>query len=199
MIGRLRGTLVAVDEWLALVDVNGLGYEVELTAAARARLPTPGSNMTVCTQLIVREDAQQLFGFADLAERELFRMLIKVSGVGPRMAMGILSGMQGSELRLALLKQDVAALTRLPGVGKKTAERLVMELKDRLGSLPMPATAPAAVGTTANTQVADAESALIALGYKPVDAARAVNAVFTADLDTTELVRQALKSMASQH
>ncbi len=198
MIGRLRGTLVEVDEVLALIDVSGVGYEVELTSAARSQLPAPGEPLRLCTQLIVREDAQLLFGFADAAERELFRLLIRVSGVGPKMAMAMLSGMTAADFQQAVASDDVTRLTRLPGVGRKTAQRLVVELRDKLGELPLLASQRSESTPVSHPrqQVADAESALIALGYRPADASRAVAAVFDAGLPTNELVRLALKSLA---
>jgi len=147
----------------------------------------------------VREDAQQLYGFAELGERTLFRHLIKVNGVGPKMALAILSGMSASEFALCVHHNDVATLVKLPGVGKKTAERLVIEMRDRLGDIETSASPHSAVTSATTGIVEEAESALIALGYRPQDAAKMVSRAESNDIDSAEqLIRAALKSMVSK-
>jgi holliday junction DNA helicase RuvA len=197
MIARLYGKLLRVHETVVLIDVAGVGYEVEVTTSVLASLPAHGQPFELCTHLIVREDASHLFGFVDHDERELFRTLIKVAGVGPRMAMGLLSGMDAAELARCVMDNDTARLTKLPGIGRKTAERLVLELKDRIAHLtralpPARAAAPSRAGQV----VAEAEQALIALGYRPAEATRAVGAVFRDGITTEALLREALRSLA---
>ena len=196
MIGFLRGKLVAKQPPVLLVDVNGVGYEVEAPMTTFYDLPETGKEIMLHTHLIVREDAHTLFGFAKLPDRALFRSLIKISGVGPRMALAILSGMNVDAFVRCIQDNDAAALTRVPGVGKKTAERLVVELRDRLGKsegggadMPMVSSGPV-------NPVEEAVSALIALGYKPPDASRMVRAVESKDLAVEEIIRRALQAAA---
>ena len=201
MIGRLRGQLLSIDESVVVIDVGGVGYEVELTTAARAALPRCGEPVDVYTHLNVREDAHYLFGFHGALERDLFRLLIKVSNVGPRLAMTVLSGIGPEDLAQCVRDNDVGRLTKLPGVGRKTAERLVMELKDRLDAL---AIEPRTVASTPRRLavprvVEEAESALVQLGYRPAEASRAVNGVFVEGLTTEEVVRRALRRMLVVH
>jgi holliday junction DNA helicase RuvA len=198
MIARLYGKLHRVRDATVLIDVVGVGYEVEVTAAVLAALPPVGQPFELCTHLVVREDANHLYGFVDDGERELFRILIRVSGVGPRMAMGILSGIDVGELARCLVENDVSRLTKLPGIGRRTAERLVVDLKDRIPHLhvPAPSPGPASVPPTRRI-VAEAESALVALGYRPVEAARAVNGAYAEGISVEELVRKALRGMAA--
>jgi holliday junction DNA helicase RuvA len=197
MIARLYGKLHRVRETVVLIDVMGVGYEVEVTTAVLAALPAVGEPFEVCTHLVVREDANHLYGFVDANERELFRALIRVSGVGPRMAMGVLSGIDTAELARCLAENDVARLTKLPGVGRKTAERLVVELKDRIEQFHV---APPRAQPTADRRparvIAEAESALIALGYRPVEASRAVDGAYSDGMTVEALVREALRGMA---
>ncbi len=206
MIGRLTGTLRAIDETLVLIDVAGVGYEVEITAAMLAALPPAGQPLELCTHLVIREDAHHLFGFVNVAERELFRTLIRVTGVGPRMAMGLLSGMRAAEFAQCVADSDIARLIRLPGVGRKTAERLVVELRDRMP--PMLSMGRAEAGdtsverggeTAAGTRhaIVEAEGALIALGYRPVEASRAVSGAWRDGISVEELVRGALRGMVA--
>ena len=197
MIGFLRGKLVAKQPPALLIDVNGVGYEVEAPMTTFYDLPETGAEITLHTHLVVREDAHALFGFLRLSDRALFRSLIKISGVGPRMALAILSGMSADAFVRCIQDNDSAALTRVPGVGKKTAERLVVELRDRLGKgkgeggiLEMPA-----AGAPADP-VEEAVSALIALGYKPPDASRMVRNIETKDLGVEEIIRRALQAAA---
>ena len=179
MIGRLQGILLARDEAVILVDVGGIAYEVEVSAATLYQLPATGKDIVLHTHFIVREDAQLLFGFLELAERNLFRLLIKANGVGPKLALGILSGMESARFVAAIITGDVNALVKLPGVGRKTGERLVLELRDKVQawqlqygtSMPVQAVTQAA---KPSNSWQEAESALISLGYKPQEAARAV-------------------------
>lgn len=200
MIGRLSGRLLSVDETIVVIDVAGVGYEVELTSAARAVLPRTGEPVELYTHLNVREDAHYLFGFRDALERDLFRLLIKVSNVGPRLAMTVLSGIEPGDLVACVRDNDPSRLTRLPGVGRKTAERLVMELKDRIEKLPVVQRTVSNVPRriTVPRVIEEAESALVGLGYRPAEASRAVNGVFVEGLSTEEVVRQALRRMVAQ-
>ncbi|MEZ5529755.1 MAG: Holliday junction branch migration protein RuvA [Porticoccaceae bacterium] len=197
MIGRISGILLERQAPELLIDVQGIGYEVLVSLTTFFELPPPGQSVVLHTHFVVREDAQQLYGFSELAERELFRHLIKVSGVGPKMALAILSGMNAGEFVRTVQDNDVATLVRLPGVGKKTAERLIVEMRDRLkdfaaADLPLPERASS---SGVSEQIQEAESALVALGYKPQEAARMVNAVANDAQSSQELIRLALKSM----
>lgn len=196
MIGRLRGRILAKHPPFLLLDVNGVGYEIEAPMSTFYVLPAGDGEVVLHTHLAVREDAHILYGFAREADRTLFRALLKVSGVGGKMALGVLSGMTAEEFGQAVQASDIAALTRLPGVGKKTAERLVVEMRDKLdtiGVLP-PAAGPAASGATAPAGAdQDAVAALIALGYKPPEASRMVRQVFEEGMDTETVIREALK------
>jgi len=201
MIGRIHGTLLEKQAPRLLVDVGGVGYEIEVPLTAYYKLPESGQAITLHTHFVVREDAQLLYGFLDKAERELFRVLIKVNGVGPKMALAILSGIEGAEFVRCVQNHDINTLIKLPGVGRKTAERLLVEMQDRLKDfshwLPsLPATLGAG-GTkrTARIEISEAESALIALGYKPQEAARAIAALNTDGLKSEDIIRQALKNM----
>ena len=196
MIGFLRGKLVVKQPPVLLVDVNCVGYEIEAPMTTFYDLPETGADITLHTHLVVREDAHTLFGFLRQSDRALFRSLIKISGVGPRMALAILSGMSADAFVRCIRDNDSAALTRVPGVGKKTAERLVVELRDRLGKgeggggdLPMAGVGPV-------NPVEEAVSALIALGYKPPDASRMVRALDHKDLGVEEIIRRALQAAA---
>ena len=190
MIGRITGTLLGIEQQTALVDVGGVGYEIECPISTLCELPTAGQTVTLLTHFVVREDAQLLFGFLTHDDRESFRILIKISGVGPKLAIGVLSGLSGEELAAAVECDDVATLTRLPGVGKKTAERLLVELRGRITS----------TGHTqsfvASSPIEEAVLGLIALGYKETEARRAVNAL-PRDLEATPetLIRSSLKQM----
>jgi Holliday junction DNA helicase RuvA len=199
MIGRLRGTLLEKQPPHLLLDVNGVGYDVQAPMTTFYELPETGSEIILHTHLAVREDAHVLYGFLRQHDRSLFRELIKVSGVGPKLALAILSGMSADEFVGTVHAGDSAALVKLPGVGKKTAERLVIEMKDRLkdwqgGALPIASTA--AQAAPANDAVKDAISALIALGYKPQEASRMVSKVESEGLASEEVIRMALRSVA---
>lgn len=199
MIGRLRGTLIQRQAPFLLLDVNGVGYEIEATMSTFYDLPAPGSECVVYTHLIVRDDAHLLYGFADLAERGLFRELIKVNGVGARMAMNVLSGMPVGEFTRCVHENDAAALTRVPGIGKKSAERLIIEMRDRLKDEIPAAELPPAVASrpgAPSDPVHDAVSALAALGYKPHEASRMVRAIDVTGKNSEDIIRSALQSVA---
>lgn len=202
MIARLHGMLIEKLAPHVIVDVNGVGYEVDVPLSTYYQLPALGETITLWTHLSVREDAHQLFGFHDRDALQVFRLLIRISGVGPKLALSLLSGMEIDALRQCIAQEDVMTLTRIPGVGKKTAERLVIELRDKLGKLDSirivkKGDSPNALPLMAApaTPVEEAESALVALGYKPLEAQRAVKAVTTAHSETSELVRAALKGL----
>ena len=199
MIGRLRGVILHKQPPFLLLDVNGVGYEIEAPMSTFYVLPEGDKAITLHTHLSVREDAHVLYGFAREADRTLFRALLKVSGVGGKMALGVLSGMTAEEFSQAVQAADHAALTRLPGVGKKTAERLVVEMRDKLDAIGAVMT----TGGTASRPDAppagadqDAVSALIALGYKPPEASRMVSKVFEEGMETEAIIRAALKGTA---
>lgn len=200
MIGRLRGTLQEKQPPHVMLDVNGVGYELEVPMTTLYRLPSVGEPLTLHTHLVVREDAQLLYGFAEKRERELFRELIRLNGVGPKLALALMSGLEVDELVRCVQAQDTSVLVKVPGVGKKTAERLLVELKDRfkawetlpgMTQLVMEPSAALRVSSAEN----DAVSALISLGYKPQEASRAVAAVKAEGLSSEELIRSALKGM----
>jgi len=203
MIGRLRGTLVSKHPPDIVLDVGGVGYELQVPMTTLYALPAVGEPLTLLTHFVVREDAQVLFGFAVERDRQLFRELIKVNGVGPRLALAILSGMDSKAFVACIHQSDLVSLTRLPGVGKKTAERLLVEMRDRLKDWlqeVMPAHAvPARAAAASRSALADAESALIALGYKPQEAARLLSAANTEpDLLCEELIRRALQASVAR-
>jgi len=202
MIGRIQGTLAAKHPPDILVDVGGVGYELQVPMTTLFRLPALGGQVSLVTHFVVREDAQLLYGFIDERDRSLFRQLIKVSGVGPKLALTILSGMDSASFARCVQRDDISSLVALPGVGKKTAERLLVEMRDKLkdwfGPLGDAEVAAAGAGETVpvSDRVADAESALIALGYKPQEASKVVAAVNEDDVASSEeLIRRALKSM----
>ena len=199
MIGRLQGTVLHKQAPDLLLDVQGVGYEVLVSLSTFFAVPAVGESVVLHTHFVVREDAQLLFGFSELAERALFRHLIKVNGVGPKMALAILSGMSASEFAQSVLNNDVATLVKLPGVGKKTAERLVIEMRDRVGDIDATNATGGAVSAKPLGIAEEAESALIALGYKPQDATKMVSRAISDDISSSEqLIRAALKSMVSK-
>jgi len=201
MIGQIRGTLIARQAPEILVDVEGIGYEIQVPMTTLYQLPELGQPVTLLTHFVVREDAQQLFGFAEPADRRLFRELIKVSGVGPRLALTLLSGMDAADFARCLQRDDVAALVALPGVGRKTAERLLVEMRDKAGGwldeLSPESAARAETGKAgahSHDQRAEAEQALVALGYKLTEAAKLIAAADAApDTPSKELIRLALR------
>jgi len=204
MIGRIRGTLAEKQPPEILVDVAGVGYEIHMPMTSFYQLPAVGEEVVVYTHFVVREDAQLLFGFADKMERGLFRELIKANGVGPKLGLAILSGMSASQFLVSVQNEDVSALVSLPGIGKKTAERLVVELKDRLAkfgktqsiTIPPPSGDLLSGSTivTVNDAREEAQSALIALGYKPAQASKLVDSVYTDGIQSEALIREALKA-----
>ena len=202
MIGFLRGKLAAKHPPVLLLDVNGVGYEVEAPMSTFYGLPGVGAEVSLHTHLVVREDAHVLFGFGTERERALFRELIKVSGVGPRIALGILSGASVDEFHRCVEAQDAASLTRIPGIGRKTAERLIVEMRDRLKALasgvPFEVRGPVPSGAqAASNPHAEAYSALVALGYKPPEVTRLLQKVDPAVTTTEELIRHALRAASA--
>jgi Holliday junction DNA helicase RuvA len=199
MIGFLRGILIHKAPPVLVLDVNGVGYEVEAPMTTFYDLPALGQEVKLHTHLIVREDAHILFGFASETERMLFRVLIKVNGVGPKLALTILSGQSVAEFYRSVNDNDVKSLVRLPGVGQKTAERLIIEMRGRLPDLDQSAVTTTTVSQTSVSTVAQASprqeaiTALCALGYKPQDAQRMVQAVDSADKSCEDIIRQALR------
>lgn len=202
MIGRLRGIILEKQPPLVLLETNGVGYEVQLPMTCFYELPELGQEAIIFTQFVVREDAQLLYGFNDKQERALFRELIKVNGVGPKLALAILSGMSAQQFVGAVEREDITTLVKLPGVGKKTAERLVVEMKDRFkglngdlfnntGDITLPATSSQT--SDADTE-AEAASALVALGYKPQEASRLVSKIAKPGADCETLIRDALRA-----
>jgi Holliday junction DNA helicase RuvA len=205
MIGRLQGVLLVKEDNEILLDVQGVGYEVEVPASTLVLLPETGNNIVLYTHFVVREDAQHLYGFIDLRERSLFRLLIKVNGVGPKLALGLLSHMESGKFVSCVMNNDVNALVKLPGVGRKTAERLIIEMRDRLKEWELEFGKPAQTPTPAVMRIdslQEAESALISLGYKPLEASRAIvyaaNSLETGSQpqSTEQLIRLALKNLA---
>jgi holliday junction DNA helicase RuvA len=199
VIGRLRGTLAEKQPPHLILDVNGLGYELEVPMTTLYRLPSVGEPITLHTHLVVREDAQLLYGKRD---RDFFRELIRLNGVGPKLALALMSSLEVDELVRAVSAQDTSALTKVPGVGKKTAERLLVELKDRFKAwevvpsmfalVPNQPDMPAAQVASAES---DAVNALISLGYKPQEASKAVSAIKDKNLSAEDMIRRALKGM----
>lgn len=191
MIGRLTGTLLEKSPPLVLVDCHGVGYEVDVPMSTFYNLPALGEPVSLLTHLAVREDAHQLFGFATEAERSAFRQLIRISGVGARTALSILSGLSVADLAQAVTLQEGARLVKVPGIGKKTAERLLLELKGKLG-----AELPAASGSAAqNDTQRDIEQALLALGYNEKEAQAALKGL-PEDISVSDGIKQALKALA---
>ncbi|HEY8048451.1 MAG TPA: Holliday junction branch migration protein RuvA [Ramlibacter sp.] len=189
MIGKLTGTLADKNPPQVLVDCNGVGYEVDVPMSTFYNLPGVGEKVSLLTHFVVREDAQVLYGFASAAEREAFRQLIKISGVGPRTALSVLSGLSVADIAHAVTTQDAARLVKVPGIGKKTAERLLLELKGKVG---------ADLGTAAAAPRSDAQAdilqALVALGYSDKEAAAALKSL-PADIGVSEGIKQALKAL----
>lgn len=199
MIGRIRGVLVDKKPPEIQIDVAGICYEVQVPMSTLYQLPELGKELTLHTHFVVREDAQLLYGFFEEKDKSMFRSLIKINGVGPKMALGILSSMEANEFVRAVRSNDINAMVKMPGIGKKTAERLLIEMRDRLkdwdaeeGSTKESVSASASI-------TSDAETALISLGYKPQQAAHAIAAVLKTNPEiqgSEELIRHSLKSMA---
>ncbi|HDZ56262.1 MAG TPA: Holliday junction branch migration protein RuvA [Pseudomonas xinjiangensis] len=200
MIGRLTGILLEKQPPHILLDVQGVGYELDAPMSTFYHLPALGEKVALHTHLVVREDAQLLYAFLEKRERELFRELIRLNGVGPKLALALMSGLDPDELIRAVQMQDTSALVKVPGVGKKTAERLLVELKDRFKAWEAVPGMLKPFGPTGSavmpvSQSSDAVSALISLGYKPQEASRAVAAVEEDGMSSEELIRRALKGM----
>lgn len=192
MIGSLAGTLVEKDPQRLLIEVQGVGYEVETPMSTFLALPAVGAGLRLRIHQVIREDASLLFGFVTEDERALFRALLRVNGVGPRMALGILSGVSAEAFQTAVATEDLATLTRIPGVGRKTAERLLVEMRDYFKALP---TAKGGQAEAASPR-SEALHALVALGYKPPEAQRMLDAVAQAGSTTEDLIRAALQAAA---
>ncbi|GMV48392.1 MAG: Holliday junction ATP-dependent DNA helicase RuvA [Pseudomonadota bacterium] len=191
MIGRLSGILVAKSPPQVLLDVHGIGYELDVPMSTFYNLPAPGEPLVLLTHLVVREDAQLLYGFLSAAERSAFRELLKIAGIGPRMALALLSGLSVGELAQAVTRQDGARLTKVPGIGKKTAERLLLELKGRLGA----ELGGSAAAAPADDAQSDIVQALVALGYSERDAAAALKTL-PAGVGVSEGIKLALKALS---
>ncbi|HMK87851.1 MAG TPA: Holliday junction branch migration protein RuvA [Steroidobacteraceae bacterium] len=198
MIGFLKGRLALKQPPMLMVDVNGVGYELEAPMSTFYGLPAAGEPVALYTHLVVRDDAHILFGFGTDSERRLFRGLLKVSGVGPKIALGILSGASVEDFLRIVEAQDVAMLTRIPGIGRKTAERVIIEMRDSVQKLAMPAPKEGrgAIGPAPASPQSEAFAALIALGYKPPEITRLLKSADEPGLSTTEIIRRALKSAA---
>jgi Holliday junction DNA helicase RuvA len=195
MIARLAGILLSKQPPLMVIDVGGVGYEVEAPLPVFYDLPEAGQPVVILTHLSVKEDSHTLYGFAGESERTLFRQLLKISGIGAKLALTILSGASGEELARYVVERDAAALTRLPGIGKKTAERIIIELRDKLDSLPAGAGFSVGAGQApAGTALGEATNALIALGYKPQEAGRMARQVAQPEMSVEEIIRHALQS-----
>lgn len=195
MIGHLRGRLVRKAPPALIVDVNGVGYELEAPMSTFYRLPELGAEVELHTHLVVREDAHLLYGFATEDERRLFRDLLRVTGIGPKIGLALLSGIDVDTFMRCVEAEDTAALTRIPGIGRKTAERLLVEMRDRISALgQLPSAAPRS-GTPAGVR-AEAYAALVALGYRPVEVNRLLQGVEHEGAGTEELIRRALQAAA---
>jgi Holliday junction DNA helicase RuvA len=203
VIGRLRGKIIEKRPPHMVVDVNGVGYEVEAPMTTFYRLPEVGAETQLFTHLAVREDAHLLFAFSTEEERRLFRALLKVSGVGTKLALAIISGIEPAQFAACVSHGDAVRLTSLPGIGKKTAERLIVEMRDRLADWhrePLSSTAPPTSGTSSprHDSVADAVAGLVSLGFKPQEASRLVHSLdFDPDAASEEIIRQALRATMS--
>lgn len=196
MIGFLRGKLVHKAPPLLLLDVQGVGYEIEAPMTTFYNLPAIGTEITLHTHLVVREDAHILFGFSAESDRSMFRSLIKINGVGPKLALTILSGQSAEEFYRCIYDNDTQALVRLPGVGKKTAERLIIEMRDRLPDLEgsvMMGLGNASSVSPVNNPKQEAVNALCSLGYKPLDAGKMVQNISAGDKTCEDIIRLALQ------
>ena len=191
MIGRIKGILIEKIPPFILLDCQGVGYEIEVPMTTFFDLPDEGSEITLLTHLVVREDAHLLFGFATTSERQMFRQLIKVNGIGAKVALSILSSIESNELTNAIKIDDTDMLIKIPGIGKKTAERLVLELKDRLKDIEVSQTSKNAI-----TNIDDIENALISLGYSASQASIAIKAL-PDNITVNDGIRQALKSFSN--
>ncbi len=200
MIGSLRGRLIAKHPPQLMIEVGGVGYELDAPMSTFYGLPSTGAEISLYTHLVVREDAHILFGFATERERRLFRELLKVSNVGPRLALALLSGMSVDAFLLCIESEDADALVRIPGVGRKTAERLIIEMRDRVKTMGDTSTSAVTAGTPVETSSGQAEafSALLALGYKPAEVTRLLKSVDASVQKTEEIIRRALQFAATK-
>jgi Holliday junction DNA helicase RuvA len=201
MIGLLRGLILEKQPPQLLLDVNGVGYEIDAPMSTFYHLPDIGQQVTLHTHFVVREDAHHLYGFYAREERALFRTLLKVNGVGPRLALTVLSSIDPNEFVRCVVNNDTDSLVRIPGVGKKTAERLIIEMRDKVsnwhqGAVPVVSLSTQEAGGK-NQATHDAVAALIALGYKPQEASRAVSKVDDGTLGSEEMIRRALREMVA--
>lgn len=200
MIGRLSGNLIESDDASLLIDVGGVGYEVEVAASVVNDLPQPGDHIAVYTHFVVREDAQQLFGFVSRSERDLFRAYIKINGVGPKLGLAIISSLDLQSLSFIVSNDDPSLLTKVPGIGKTTAARILVELKNRFESLVSTSSHDLAAlqSGSGTAQAHEAEGALVALGYRPQEAAQAVKSALVGvdlgEISAADLIRRALRT-----
>ncbi|HKJ18201.1 MAG TPA: Holliday junction branch migration protein RuvA [Xanthomonadales bacterium] len=194
MIARLSGTLIQKQPPLILIDVGGVGYEVEAPLGVFSDLPETGSQVVILTHLLIKDDGHTLYGFSSDAQRTLFRQLLKISGIGAKLALTILSGTSGDELARMVMEGDTASLVKLPGIGKKTAERLIIELKDKIDGVDVSFSPMAGVGAPSTEPAGEAVRALASLGYKPQEAQRMVRAVLEPDMSSEDIIRNALKA-----
>jgi len=196
MIARLAGTLIHKQPPLMVIDVAGVGYEVEAPLSVFYDLPELGQAVVILTHLSIKDDSHTLYGFSSEAERTLFRQLLKISGIGAKLALTILSGASGEELARYVAERDSASLTRLPGIGKKTADRIIIELRDKLDLIPFAAATGSGSGLAVPADaVSEAITALNALGYKPQESSSMVRKVAKPEMSVEEIIRHALQSM----
>ena len=200
MIARLAGTLIHKQPPLIVIDIAGVGYEVEAPLTVFDDLPETGQPVVILTHLAIKDDSHTLYGFSSEAQRTLFRQLLKISGIGAKLALTILSGASGDELARYVADNDTASLTRLPGIGKKTAERIIMELRDKLELIPATGgSAPGGNAVIAGNASKEASHALSALGYKPQEVSRMVRQAAEPEMSAEEIIRRALQSMVDPH
>jgi Holliday junction DNA helicase RuvA len=197
MIGRLSGTLIHKQPPMLIIDVGGVGYEVEAPLSVFTDLPATGEKVVILTHLQIKDDGHTLYGFSSESQRTLFRQLLKISGIGAKLALTILSGASGDELARYVTEGDTASLVRLPGIGKKTAERIIMELKDKLDGFDTPDGLATSGSAKQSEPAGEATRALGALGFKPQEAQRMVRAVLEPDMSAEDIIRKALKSAGS--
>lgn len=196
MIGRIHGTLLQKEPPVLLVDTGGIAYEISAPMTTFYNLPNTGDKVTLFTHLVVRDDAHLLYGFHTESQRALFRSLLKVSGIGPRVALALLSGLSENEFMQCIANEDIKRITQVPGIGRKTAERLVVELRDKIDLESVPANAESGEGEGfVPDAVSEAVSALVSLGYKPNEANRAIRNITTTGKSSEDIIRQALQAM----
>jgi len=200
MIARLSGTLIHKQPPLMVIDIKGVGYEVEAPLNVFSDLPETGQPVVVLTHLSIKDDSHTLYGFSSESQRTLFRLLLKISGIGAKLALTILSGASDDELARYVADNDTASLTRLPGIGKKTAERIIIELRDKLDVIPTTAgSAPGGKAAISGDASSEASHALSALGYKPQEVSRMVRQAAKPDMNAEEIIRRALQSKVDPH